>query len=169
MGGAVGEGNVTPAAEFNIWADPEAARRVFESGLDVTMVGLDVTHRALVRPEHAERLRGSGRIGRITAELLDFYGQFHGRVYPELGGSPMHDPVALAHVVDPTLLETAAAHVEVDCSWGAGRGRTNADLRGRGGREPNASVAIGLDVERFLALLLDRLASLDRALGGSLD
>ena len=81
----------------------------------------------------------------------------------------MHDPVALAHVLDPTLLETVAGHVEVDCSWGAGRGRTNADLRGRSGREPNASVAVGLDVGRFVELLLDRLASLDRALSGSLD
>ncbi|HEX2505289.1 MAG TPA: nucleoside hydrolase, partial [Gaiellaceae bacterium] len=65
MGGAVAEGNVTPAAEFNIWADPEAAARVFASGLDVTMVGLDVTHQALVVPEHAERLRAAGRVGAV--------------------------------------------------------------------------------------------------------
>ena len=71
----------------------------------------------------------------------------------------MHDPVAMAHVIDPTLLETRRRYVEVDCAWGAGRGRTNVDLRGRGGREPNARVATGLDVERFLALLLDRLGS----------
>ena len=63
MGGAVAEGNITPAAEFNIWADPEAAARVFASGIDVTMAGLDVTHKALLRPEHADELRGSGRAG----------------------------------------------------------------------------------------------------------
>ena len=69
MGGAIAEGNVTPAAEFNIWADPEAAHRVFTSGLDVTMIGLDVTHKALLTPAHAERLRESGRVGKVVAEL----------------------------------------------------------------------------------------------------
>src|SRR5207249_7020367 len=64
------EGNVTPAAEFNVWADPEAAKRVFASGLDLTMVGLDVTHKALVGAEHKERLRAAGRVGRTVAELL---------------------------------------------------------------------------------------------------
>jgi inosine-uridine nucleoside N-ribohydrolase len=69
MGGAIAEGNVTPAAEFNIWADPEAAARVFAAGVDVTMVGLDVTHRALMTADHAERLRASGRVGAMVAEL----------------------------------------------------------------------------------------------------
>jgi purine nucleosidase/pyrimidine-specific ribonucleoside hydrolase len=160
MGGAIGEGNTTPAAEFNIWADPEAARRVFESGIDVTMVGLDVTHRALVTEAHAERLRASGRAGRLAAELVDFYSQFHRRVYPELAGSPMHDAVAVAHVIDPTLLEVVPARIEVDCAWGAGRGRTDVDTRRRGEREPNAQVAVGIDSERFLELLLERLAAL---------
>src|SRR6202034_1245211 len=67
MGGAFGEGNVTPAAEFNIWADPEAAQRVFASGLDLTMVGLDVTHKALMTPAHAQRLGASGRAGKLVA------------------------------------------------------------------------------------------------------
>src|SRR4051794_12350199 len=160
MGGAIGEGNVSPAAEFNIWADPEAARRVFESGVEVTMVGLDVTHRALVTPEANERLRASGRAGQLSAELVDFYSRFHREVYPELGGSPMHDPVALAHVIDPGFLEVVDAHVEVDCAWGDGRGRTNVDTRGRQGLAPNAKVAVDIDVERFLALLLDRLERL---------
>jgi purine nucleosidase/pyrimidine-specific ribonucleoside hydrolase len=161
MGGAIGEGNTTPAAEFNIWADPEAARRVFGSGVEVTMVGLDVTHRALVTDAHAERLRGSSRAGRLAAELVDFYSQFHRRVYPELAGSPMHDAVAVAHVIDPTLLEVVPARIEVDCAWGAGRGRTDVDTRRRGGHEPNALVAVGIESERFLELLLERLAALD--------
>jgi purine nucleosidase/pyrimidine-specific ribonucleoside hydrolase len=132
---------------------------VFESGLDVTMVGLDVTHRALVTPAHAERLRGAGRAGRFAAELVDFYGRFHDSVYPELGGSPMHDPVALAHVLDPSILDVRPARIEVDCAWGAGRGRTNVDTRGRAG-EPNAHVAVDVDAERFLELLVDRVARL---------
>jgi inosine-uridine nucleoside N-ribohydrolase len=159
MGGAIGEGNTTPAAEFNIWADPEAAHRVFESGIDVTMVGLDVTHQAIVTPAVAEGLRGAGRTGKLVAELLDFYSLFHRRRYPELGGSPMHDPVALAYALQPELLEVREARIEVDCGWGQGRGRTNVDVRGRGG-VPNAKVAVGIDSEAFIRLLLDRVASL---------
>ena len=77
MGGAIGLGNITPAAEFNIWADPEAAAVVFESGIDITMVGLDVTHEAIVGPERVERFRGMGRVGKIVAEWLDFYSGYH--------------------------------------------------------------------------------------------
>ena len=159
MGGSIGEGNTTPAAEFNIWADPEAARRVFSSGLDVTMVGLDVTHQALVTPAVADELRGASAAGRLVAELVDFYSRFHSERYPELGGSPMHDPVALAYALRPELLEVVPAVVEVDCAWDAGRGRTNVDFRGRGG-EPNAKVAIGIDADAFIRLLVERIASL---------
>ena len=113
IGGAIAEGNVTPAAEFNIWADPEAAARVFGSGLDVTMVGLDVTHQALVGPDHAERLRASGRVGEVVAELLHFYGRFHRKIY-DFAGSPIHDAVAVAHVIRPKLLETAWRNVEIE-------------------------------------------------------
>ena len=77
MGGSIGEGNRTPAAEFNIWADPEAARRVFESGIEMTMIGLDVTHQALVTDADADELRGAGRVGKVAAELLDFYRLWH--------------------------------------------------------------------------------------------
>src|SRR5438270_6645880 len=86
MGGAIAEGNVTPAAEFNIWCDPEAAQRVFVEGLDTTMVGLDVTHRALIEDEHTERMRGAGAVGKVVAELMDFYARFHKVRYPELDG-----------------------------------------------------------------------------------
>ena len=159
MGGAIAEGNVTPAAEFNIWADPEAAARVFASGLDVTMVGLDVTHRALVTRAHAEQLRGAGRIGRFVAELLDFYGVFHREVY-RFDGSPVHDAVALAQVIRPDLLELEQLNVRVDCESELCRGRTVVDVWRRTGLEPNANVAVGIDSQAFLDLLLERLARL---------
>jgi inosine-uridine nucleoside N-ribohydrolase len=161
MGGSIGEGNTTPAAEFNIWADPEAARRVFESGLDVTMIGLDVTHRALITDAHKERLRGSGRVGHVAAELLDFYGAFHKGRYPDLDGSPMHDPVCVAHVLLPNLVETRYAFVQVDCGWEQGRGRTNVDWRGRKtSGPPNAKVGVDIDGDAFAELLIERVASL---------
>ena len=159
MGGAIAEGNVTPAAEFNIWADPEAAARVFASGLDVTMVGLDVTHQALVTAAHADQLRGAGRVGKAVAELLDFYGVFHREVY-SFDGSPVHDAVAVAHVIDPTLLELQHLNVRVDCESELCRGRTVVDVWRRSGLEPTANVAVGIDSERFLTLLLDRLSRL---------
>ena len=105
MGGAIGLGNVTPAAEFNIWADPEAAARVFGSGIELTMIGLDVTHQALLMNEDAEHLRASGRTGRMVAELYDFFHRFHADIYG-FGGSPIHDAVALAYVFRPDLVET---------------------------------------------------------------
>jgi inosine-uridine nucleoside N-ribohydrolase len=159
MGGAIAEGNVTPAAEFNIWADPEAARRVFASGLDVTMIGLDVTHRALVTDADAERLRGAGRVGRAVAGLLGFYSAFHDRVYG-FGGSPIHDAVAVAQVIRPALLETPRLNVEIETESELCRGRTVVDLWRRTGREPNANVAVGIDADGFLDLLLGRLESL---------
>jgi inosine-uridine nucleoside N-ribohydrolase len=159
MGGAIAEGNVTPAAEFNIWADPEAAARVFASGLDVTMVGLDVTHRALVTTTHKEQLRGAGRIGRFVAELLDFYGVFHREVYG-FDGSPVHDAVAVAQVIRPELLELERLNVRVDRESELCRGRTVVDVWRRTGLEANANVAVGIDSEAFLDLLHERLAAL---------
>ena len=159
MGGAIAEGNVTPAAEFNIWADPEAARRVFASGVDLTMVGLDVTHKALMTPEHADRLRTSSRAGKLVAELFDFYHRFHKQTY-DLPGSPIHDALALAYVLRPDLLETVERHVAIDCESELCRGRTVVDLWRRTGQEPNAHVAVGVDGEAFLELLLERIASL---------
>ena len=159
MGGAIAEGNVTPAAEFNIWADPEAAQRVFSSGLDVTMVGLDVTHQALVNAEHARQLREAGRIGEVVAELLEFYGGFHRATYG-WDGSPIHDAVAVADVIDPTLLEVERLNVRIDTESELCRGRTVVDLWRRTGLEPTANVAVAIDAERFVNLLLERLSKL---------
>ena len=161
MGGAIGEGNRTPAAEFNIWADPEAAQRVFAEGLDTTMVGLDVTHRALITDEHTERMRGAGNVGKAVAELMDFYARFHKRRYTDLDGSPMHDPVCVAHLIDPTLMDVRDAFIEVDCTTGPSWGRTNVDWRGREHfGPPNAKVGLDIDGDRFAELVVERISGL---------
>jgi inosine-uridine nucleoside N-ribohydrolase len=159
MGGAFGEGNVTPAAEFNIWVDPEAAARVFATGLDVTMVGLDVTHQALLTQVHADRLARAGRSGKLVADLVGFYARFHRRRYA-WEGVPVHDAVAVAHVIDPTLLETCSCGVRIETGDGLGRGRTHVDRFGRAGWEPNCHVAVAIDAGRFLDLLVTRIAAL---------
>jgi inosine-uridine nucleoside N-ribohydrolase len=161
MGGAIGEGNRTPAAEFNIWADPEAAQRVFAERLDTTMVGLDVTHRALIKDTHTERMRSTGKVGTVVAELMDFYARFHRARYPELNGSPMHDPVCVAHLIDPSLMGVRDAHIEVDCTTGPSWGRTNVDWRGREQfGPPNAKVGLDIDGDRFAELIVERISAL---------
>jgi inosine-uridine nucleoside N-ribohydrolase len=157
MGGAIAEGNVTPAAEFNIWCDPEAAVRVFGSGIDVTMVGLDVTHKALFTQAHTGRL--AGRTGELVTELLRFYDRFHREVY-NFDGSPIHDAVAVAHVLDPNLVETLERNVEIEIESELCRGRTVVDLWRRTGRSPNAHVGVEIDADGFLELLIQRLNSL---------
>src|SRR5262245_10292685 len=155
MGGAIAEGNVTPAAEFNIWVDPEAAARVFASEVDVTMVGLDVTHRALMTAEHADTLRAAGRVGAVVAELWAFYHQYHTRVY-DLPGTPVHDALAVAHVIRGDLLRTDRRNVEIDCASELCRGRTVVDLWRVSGRDANANVAVEVDGPAFLDLLVER-------------
>jgi inosine-uridine nucleoside N-ribohydrolase len=159
MGGAIAEGNVTPAAEFNIWVDPEAAARVFASGLDVTMVGLDVTHKALLTPAHADALRRTGRAGAVVADLLAFYLRFHAQIY-EFDGAPVHDAMAVAQVIDPGLLTTRQRPLEIDTGPGPSRGRTLVDLWQRTGRPANAHVAVDVDAARFLELLTVRIGML---------
>ncbi len=159
MGGSIGLGNVTPAAEFNVWADPEAAERVFRSGFDVTMVGLDVTHKALVAPEHAERLRAAGRAGEAIAGLLDFFSVFHRETYG-WPGPPVHDAMAVAHVIRPGLVEAVERHVAVETESELCRGRTVVDLYRRTGLEPNAHVAVDVDADAFLELVIERLSTM---------
>jgi inosine-uridine nucleoside N-ribohydrolase len=159
MGGAIAEGNVTPAAEFNIWADPRRAHRVFTSGVDVTMVGLDVTHKALLLPQKVDELRGAGRVGDLVATLYDFYHGHHQRMYA-WDGSPVHDALAVAHVVSDRFLKTEHRYVEVDIGPEPGRGRTYVDLWQRTGKEPNVHVGVDVDGAGFIDVLVDRLKSL---------
>ena len=157
MGGAIAEGNVTPAAEFNIWCDPEAAARVFTSGIDLTMIGLDVTHKALFTQRHAERLEG--RAGTMVRELLAFYNRFHAEVYG-FDGSPIHDALAVAQVLRPELVETKERGVRIDTQSALSRGRTLVDLWGRAKWEPNCHVGVDVDAEGFCELLIERINAL---------
>jgi inosine-uridine nucleoside N-ribohydrolase len=159
MGGAYGLGNVSAAAEFNIWADPEAAHRVFTSGLDITMVGLDVTHRAMLSAARAEALRATGRAGGVVADLHAFYRRFHLDVYGH-DDTPVHDALAVASVIDSDLLITEALPVEIDITQGPCRGRTVVDRLHRSARPANARVAVDVDAEGFIELLTSRIGSL---------
>ena len=133
MGGAVREGNWTPAAEFNIWVDPEAARIVFRSGLPITMVGLDVTHQAIFRDTEVDQLDALGTpVSRVFADLLRFYARFHRERYG-WDGSPIHDAVAVAHVAVPGLVTTEPYRVDVETTGEITRGRTVVDTRGVAG------------------------------------
>jgi inosine-uridine nucleoside N-ribohydrolase len=157
MGGSIAEGNVTPAAEFNIWCDPEAAARVFTSGIDLTMVGLDVTHKALFTERHAERLEG--RAGTMVRELLAFYNRFHREVYG-FDGSPIHDALAVASVFRPDLVATKERGVKIDTESELSRGRTLVDLWGRAKWAPNCHVGVDVDADGFCELLIERINSL---------
>jgi purine nucleosidase len=159
MGGAIAEGNMTPAAEFNIWADPEAAQRVFHAGVPVTMVGLDVTHRALLTPAWAERFRAAGRVGAFVADLVEFFKRYHARTYG-WDGAPIHDAVALAQAIRPGVVVTEHVNVEVELESELCRGRTVVDRWRRTERSPNADVAVEIDGDAFLELLLDRIGGL---------
>jgi inosine-uridine nucleoside N-ribohydrolase len=159
MGGAIGEGNVTPAAEFNIWADPEAAQRVFSSGLDLTMVGLDVTQKALMTQAHVDRLLPAGRAGRLVADLYAFYSRHHKERHG-WDGAPVHDALAVAQVIDGSLLRTSYCGVVVDTGPELSRGRTYVDRWGAAGWRANCHVAVDVDADRFLELLIERISSL---------
>jgi inosine-uridine nucleoside N-ribohydrolase len=159
MGGSIGLGNTTPAAEFNIFVDPEAAREVFDSGLQITMSGLDVTHQAGAGPEERERLRAAGGIGGLVAGFLDFFAATYEGVFG-FGAPPLHDPVAVAAVLDPDLLETRPMRVDVECESDLTRGETVCDFYGVTGKPPNARVGVELDREGFFELLYDSLKRL---------
>jgi purine nucleosidase len=159
MGGSIGLGNTSPAAEFNIYVDPEAAREVFESGLPITMSGLDVTHQARAGPEERENLRSLGPIGTVVAELLEFFAATYERVYG-FGAPPLHDAVAVAKVMEPGVMKTRPMRVDVECESELTRGETVCDFYGVGGKPPNAEVGVELDRERFFNLLYEVLGRL---------
>ena len=155
MGGSLGAGNTTASAEFNIWADPEAADAVFRSGIPIRMAGLDVTHQALVLPADVARLEGIGnRAGRVFADLMRFFAIHHRDRYG-WDGPPVHDAVAVAWLLEPGLVGSRPLRVDIEVGDGLTRGRTVADPEGLAGRPPNAEVGMTIDRERLMDLIVE--------------
>ena len=160
MGGAITEGNTTASAEFNIWQDPDAARIVFECGRPITLMTLDVTHRALFGPVDVTRLEALGtHVGDVFADLLRYFGMFHRERYG-WDGSPIHDAVAVAQLAVPDLVTTRAYHVDVETVSDLTRGRTVVDLYGLTGRPPNVDVGLEIDRARFIDVLVEAVAAM---------
>ena len=162
MGGAIGLGNVTPAAEFNIYVDPEAASVVFGSGVPLTMVGLDVTHQVLVTPERLERFKAlGGPLGEAAHGMLAFFNRFDIARY-QAAGAPLHDPCVIGYLLRPDLFRGRACKVEIETE-GRSAGRTNVHWWPRGPQEPNANVIGEVDAAGLFELLFERLARLPTA------
>ena len=171
MGGAVDLGNWTPAAEFNIWVDPHAADIVFRSacvpgadrtGIPLTMIGLEVTHRAWLTDEHADFLRDTGDVGAFVAELLDHFVGFHQERFG-WEGAPIHDAVTIAHLIDPTLITALPMNVQIETESALCSGRTVADRWSVTGLPANALVGLDIDRDRFVTMLVDRLQRIGSA------
>jgi len=163
-GGALrDQGNATPTAEFNIFVDPDAGARVFGFGVPITMVGLNATHQALVGAQHLPDLMASGGpAAQMVAHLLGSYSDDANAETAEVGMA-QHDSLALAAVLDPSVITTEHLFVDVENTGRRTTGMTVIDYLGRWG-EPNCDVAFGVDVERFRELLNTRLTELDARL-----
>lgn len=161
MGGGFFEGgNVTPAAEFNIYVDPHAAHVVFTSGLPITMLPLDVTHKALTSDARIARFRSLGtRAGDAVAGMLDFFDRYDEAKYGT-DGAPLHDPCVIAYLLRPELFSGRACHVEIEHRSEATMGMTLVDWWGVTGNEPNAQVVNEIDADGFFELLVERIAGL---------
>ncbi|MEU4240703.1 nucleoside hydrolase [Actinoplanes sp. NPDC026619] len=154
MGGSTDRGNSTPYGEFNIVTDPEAADIVLRSGLPTTMIGLNVTHQALATTEIIAEFQGMGtRLGTICAELMTFFASTYRREFG-FEHPPVHDPIAVAAVIDPSIIQTVAAPVAVELTGTHTRGATVVDLHHRTAGPATADVAVGLDVDAFWRLLM---------------
>jgi purine nucleosidase len=160
MGGAIGEGNVTPSAEFNLFADPHAAATVFESGAAITMLGLDVTHQVLATPERLRVIEALGtEVSRAVVGLVTFYNRYD-QTKRNRPGAPMHDPCVVAYLLRPNLFAGRDCHVVIETTGEHTMGRTVVDWSGRGGQPANATVIHEVDAEGFFALLTERLGRL---------
>ena len=161
MGGAYFEvGNITPAAEFNIYVDPHAAQIVFASGVPITMMPLDVTHKALTRTDRVAALRAIGnRTGVAVAEMLEFFERFDEAKYGSDGG-PLHDPCTVAWMIAPDIFNGRPCNVEIETASPLTMGMTVVDWWQVSSRPHNALVIGDLDADRFFALITERLATL---------
>lgn len=154
MGGSLDHGNVTAAAEFNIWADPEAADAVFRAGFDLTMAGLNLTHQVRMGPPETERLRAAGSPTAVfAADALDFYASYSRREYG-IAKTAMHDPCAVLEVVRPDLFERKAMHVVVETAGEHTRGMTLCDQRPNAD-EANAQVMTSARGDEVVDLIVD--------------
>lgn len=157
MGGAHHKGNVTPSAEFNIWADPEAAAKVFGAGFaKVTMLPLDATHKALVSMERARKLAALGTTGglgasRFIEQRIRAYDD--NQPMEERNAAPVHDALCVAFMLDPSVVTTLFRHVDVETNGTLTVGRTVVDTHYRNGKAPNCHVAFGADREKFCDFL----------------
>lgn len=159
MGGAMVLGNWQPAAEFNIYVDPEAAEIVFQSGIPVVMAGLDVTHRAQIHGLDIERFRQVGNpVATIVAELLDFFMEYHKDAKWGFTGAPLHDPCTIAWLLKPELFTSVERWVGVETQGKYTQGMTVIDYYFLTGKQPNTTVLLDIDRERFVDLLVERLA-----------
>ncbi len=157
MGGAIGLGNASPAAEFNIYADPEAAHIVFTSGVHITMMPLDLTNTALADMRIIERMEGIGNMaGKLFGDIMRF--TFRSQAVNGLDAGPVHDVTAVTYLVAPELYHTQDMYVEIDTNrYGPGYGRTVCDANDRYHKIPNATVGLSIDLDRFWDLVEDTL------------
>ncbi|MVM39221.1 pyrimidine-specific ribonucleoside hydrolase RihA [Spirosoma sp. HMF3257] len=162
MGGGGFRGNMTPTAEFNIYVDPEAASIVFNSGVPITMCGLDVTHKALVFQEDIERFRAIGnKSGKVVAELMDFFSIFYRRERPELeGGAALHDPCAIAWLIDPTMFTSKTCYVDVEVTGKLTLGTTVVDFFDVWKKSPNTEFVYDIDREKYINLIYEAVQKL---------
>lgn len=158
MGGGCFEGgNITPAAEFNIYVDPQAADLVLRSGVPITMAPLDVTHQALTLPHRVAAIRAIGTpLAETVAQWLEFAERFDVQKYGQAGG-PLHDPCVIAWLLRPELFSGRDCHVAIETASPLTRGMTVIDWWGVTGQPANAHVLGGLDAEGFYALITERL------------
>ncbi len=161
MGGAYFEvGNITPAAEFNIYVDPEAAEIVFKAGAPITVMPLDVTHKALVTKARNDAFRDLGTpVGIAVAEMTDFFERYDKEKYGS-AGAPLHDPTVIAYLIKPKLFTGRFINVEIETKSVLTRGMTVADWWRVTDREPNAMFMGDIEADGFFTLLTDRLARL---------
>ena len=161
MGGAYFEvGNITPAAEFNIFVDPDAAKIVFEAGIDMVVMPLDVTHKALVTEKRNEAFRQlKSPVGIAVAEMTDFFERFDKEKYGS-SGAPLHDPCVTAYLIDPKIFSGKNINVEIETKSELTLGMTVADWWGVTDRKANTFFVGDLDSDKFFSLLTERLERL---------
>ncbi|MFJ4223280.1 nucleoside hydrolase [Microbacterium sp. NPDC089695] len=160
MGGSTGRGNVSPYAEFNASTDPEAVAIVLGSGVALTMVGLNITHQALITREVRARIRGiDTATARFGADLLERFCSTYD-AFGDMPDGPLHDPLTIAMIVDPTVATTVRARVDIELRGEHTRGATAVDLLELTHRPKNATVALELDVDRYWALIESAVAAL---------